>query len=117
MRTWGRPVNPDGTRGTWTKVETSSTGSNDLVYVTTLCQVLLLNLGESPFFANYGIPAMPSVLTQVVPDYYVVYTQQQFAPFFANLLVSKNATADPSYNVRIVTHNGVTLNANIPIPY
>jgi hypothetical protein len=117
MRTWGRAVNQDGSRGPWTEVSTTSTGSNDLVYVTTLCQVLLLNLGESPFFANYGIPAQQSVLQQVFPDYYVSYTQQMFAPYFANLLVSKNPDPAPNYNIQILTHEGVPLNVNVPIPY
>ncbi len=118
LRTWGRPHNSDGTYGPWTKVTTDpATGLNDLVYFTTLCQVLLLNLGESPFFANYGIPAHQSVVTQIFPDYYVAYTQQQFAPHFASLIVSKRATAEPAYNVNVTTHVGQKLNASVPVPY
>lgn len=119
MRAWGRPRNQDGSLGPWTAVTTDPvTGSNDLVYVTTLCQVLLLNLGESPFYGNYGIPAQQSVITQVWPDFYVQFTQQQFAPFFANLLVSRRRGASaPTYNVNITTHQGVKLNASIPIPF
>lgn len=117
MRTWGRPTNRDGSRGPWTMVSTDDDGSNDLVYVTALCQALLLNLNESPFYADYGIPAHPSVVTQVVPDFYVVYMQKRFAPFFANLLISKQTTPEPSYNVSVTTRQGVKLNASIPIPY
>lgn len=117
LRTWGRAHNQDGTYGPWTAVMTDQDGANDLVYFTTLCQVLLLNLGESPFWANYGIPAHQSVITQVFPDYYVTYTQQQFAPYFASLIVSKRNTPDPEYNVNVTTHAGVKLNASVPIPY
>lgn len=118
LRTWGRPFLQDGSRGQWTEVTTDpTTGLNDLVYVTTLAQVLLLNLGESPFFANYGIPAHQSVVTQVFPDFYVTYTQQQFAGYFANLIVSKRPLPSPTYNVNVTTHAGQKLNADIPIPY
>lgn len=117
LRTWGRPHNRDGTYGPWTLVTTDSNGQNDLVYFTTLCQVLLLNLNESPFYSNYGIPAHQSVVTQVFPDYYVAFTQQQFAPYFASLIVSKFPTSDPQYKVNVTTHAGVKLNATIPIPY
>jgi hypothetical protein len=45
------------------EVTTDANGYNDAVYLTTLSQVLKLNLGESPFYANYGIPQYQSVLT------------------------------------------------------
>lgn len=117
LRGWGRPHNRDGTYGPWTEVTTDQNGQDDLVWFTTLCQVLLLNLNESPFFANYGIPAHPSVITQVYPDYYVAFTQQQFSGYFASLIVAKQNTLTPTYNVNVTTHAGVKLNANIPIPY
>lgn len=118
MRLWGRPTYQDGSRGPWTVVATDpSTGLNDLVYVTNLCQVLLLNLGESPFFANYGIPAQQSVVTQIFPDYYVAQTQQQFASFFASLIITKLSLPSPTYDVFITTHQGQKLNPSIPIPY
>ncbi len=98
-------------------VTTDSNGQNDLVYFTTLCQVLLLNLNESPFYSNYGIPAHQSVVTQVFPDYYVTFTQQQFAPYFASLIISKFPTPEPQYKVNVTTHAGMKLNATIPIPY
>jgi hypothetical protein len=117
LRTWGRPMNRDGTRGPWTVVTTAADGTNDLVYFTTLCQTLLLNLNESPFYADRGIPAHQSVMTQVFPDYYVIYTQQLFAQFFANLVITKLATPAPTYNVNATTHAGVKLNAAIPVPF
>lgn len=117
MRTWGRPVYRDGSRGPWTMVTTDATGSDDLVWVTTLAQTLLLNLGESPFWANYGIPAHPSVVSQVFPDYYIAYTQQQFSKHFASLIISKQPLPNPTYTVNVTTNQGVKLNAQIPIPY
>jgi hypothetical protein len=114
VRTYGRI--PDGQGGLqWVEVTTDSNGNNDLVWLTTLCQVLLLNLGESPFYAQYGIPAQQSVLQQVFPDYYVALTQQLFAPYFASLLISRTNTNPPTYRVNVTTHQGVKLNASVPI--
>lgn len=148
MRTWGRfwgaiassegigivsssgtPILPSGlvpgqqpAAGTaaavWAEVETNSNGNNDLVYLTTLCQVLLLNLGESPFYATYGIPAQQAVMQGVFPDYYVQLTQKAFAPYFAYLTIVRTTTTNPlTYQVNVTTHSGVQLNASVPIPY
>jgi hypothetical protein len=120
MRTWGRVGQVNGLGGTWTEVTTDANGYNDAVYLTTLIQCLKLNLGESPFFANYGTPAEPSVLTQVQPDYYVLQTQQQFAKFFGSLIISKTQPtkvtnpAKPTYSVNVVTQQGSTLKGPIP---
>lgn len=116
LRTWGRPKNPDGTKGPWTIVTTDPNGFNDGVYLTTLAQVLQLNLNESPFWSNYGIPAHQSVVTQVFPDYYVNWTQQQFAPYFASLIVSKVNAPDPTYNISVTTTQGYKLNYSIAVP-
>ena len=114
MRTYGRVTNEDGSK-TWVEVTTDANGFDDSVYLTTLAQVLKLNLGESPFFANYGIPQYQTVLTQVFPDFYVMTTQQQFAPYFASLsAIRQPATYPPAYNVTAVTHSGSILNATIP---
>jgi hypothetical protein len=117
VRTYGRAHTPNGTL-TWQVVQTDpTTGLNDLVYVTTLCQVLLLNLGESPFSSQMGIPAQQSILQQIMPDYYVALTQQNFAPYFASLLISRTNTNPPTYQVNITTHQGLKINASVPIPY
>lgn len=116
MRTYGRVTNDDGTK-TWVVVQTDAAGKNDLVWATTLIQVLKLNLGESPFFANYGIPARQSIIQQIAPDYYAMRTQQQFSQYFANLVISRvSAAAEPTYRVNITTNVGVKLNADVPIP-
>lgn len=114
MRIWGRVYAVDGT-WTWQPVETAADGSNDYVYVTNLIQVLKLNLNESPFYANYGIPAQRTVIQQVFPDFFVSQTQAQFAPFFASLIIAKLAGPTPRYRVNITTNQGVKINAEIPV--
>jgi hypothetical protein len=131
MRTWGRIANPNvgqpGPPGPvdvpqppflWVQVTTDpTTGLNDMVYLTTLCQTLLLNLNESPFYSNRGIPQQQSVIQQVWPDYYVALTQQLFAPYFASLTVERETGAEnPTYNVYVMTHQGLIINASIPVP-
>lgn len=120
MRTYGRIPNPASTPIKplpliWIVVTTDAAGFNDFVYATTLIQVLKLNLGESPFYANYGIPAKTSVVTQVAPDFYSMRTQQQFAQYFANLIIAKTAANPPTYQVNVTTHAGVKLSATVPI--
>jgi hypothetical protein len=120
IRTYGRVYTYDAsgspTKGPWQMVTTDANGLNDMVMITTLAQVLLLNLGESPFFANYGIPAHQSVMQQVFPDYNVAFTQQTFASQFASLLVAKRDTPTPTYDIFVTTKLGVKLNASVPIP-
>lgn len=114
MRTYGRVTNASGGL-TWVEVSTDANGFNDQVYLTALAQVLKLNLGESPFYANYGIPAQQTVVTQVFPDYYAMMTQSQFAPLFASLVISRVPGSNPPvYNITAVTHSGSILDATIP---
>ena len=117
MRTYGRTTNQDGSK-TWVKVESDPlTGSNSWVYVTTLCQALLLNLGESPFYADYGLPAEQSVIQQIAPDFYVSRTQQRFAQFFASLIVAKDPAADhPTYNINATLFEGTPASVTVQIP-
>ena len=88
MRTYGRTVDVLSGKKTWWRVNTDENGFNDSVYVTALAQVIKLNLGESPFFADWGIPAHESVVTQVYPDLFIVRIQQRFSPFFASLVLT-----------------------------
>lgn len=115
MRVWGRISDQDGNK-IWIEVDTDPNGYNDRVYLTALAQVLLLNLQESPFYANYGIPAHTSVVTQVFPDFYVAYTQQQYAQYFSSLIVSRRHVPEPTYDINITTNQGAKLNASVPIP-
>jgi hypothetical protein len=101
MRTYGR-IN-----GVWTEVLTDSNGFNDQCYLTTLVQVLKLNLGESPFWANMGIPALNSAQMNLPPDAYVAIVQQYFAQYFANLSVARvPGQANPTYNIFALTNYG-----------
>jgi hypothetical protein len=114
VRTYGRVYAVDGSYK-WTEIDTASDGSNDAVWLTTLIQCLLLNLGESPFYANYGIPAHPSIVQQVFPDFYVYRTQQQFAVYFASLIIAKDVSSTPTYEVNVTLNNGVKIQASVPI--
>jgi hypothetical protein len=97
MRTYGRDEN-----GQWTVIT-----DPDNVMLTTLQQVLKLQLGEAPFFSSYGIPAQRSVLQQIAPDAYVRSTQARFSPYFATLMVSRvQNTENPTYNVTVRFKNG-----------
>lgn len=110
MRTWGR-IN-----GVWVAVTTDANGNNDAVYLTTLIQVLKLSPGESPFYANYGIPGQAAVLQQLFPDFYTNLTQQQFSPYFASIAITREkATApnqSPTYKVQIVTNTGALISGS-----
>jgi hypothetical protein len=121
VRTWGRvyipnlPIGPPNNPGVWTEVTTDANGFNDDVWVTTLIQTLKLNLGESPFYANYGIPAHPTIVSQVLPDFYVAQVQQQFSSYFASLLIARTSADPPTYSVSIIKHNGVKLLLQVPV--
>jgi hypothetical protein len=117
MRTWGRVGQVNGVGGTWTEVSTDPvTGDSSYVWLTTLIQVLKLGRNESPFYANYGIPAQQSVVQQLFPDLFVALTQQQFAVYFASLIISKQpaytvqGVAYPNYSVNVTLLNGSPIN-------
>ena len=115
MRVWGRPLLANGTYGPWTAVTTDSNGNNDACYVTALAQCIKLNLGESPIYANAGIPQFTTIMTQTFPDYYMSRIQQQYAQYFASLTITRvPGTLPPQYNVRAVTHSGAIISQNIP---
>ena len=117
MRVYGRIANPNGSK-TWIEVSTDpKTGSNAWVYVTALCQVLQGVLGESPFYAQYGIPAQQSIIQQIAPDLYVQRIQQQFAQYFANLSISRDPLAkNPTYNVSATLLDGSPLSVTVQVP-
>ena len=133
MRTWGRNFDADG-NPTWVKVETDARGFDDYVYITALIQCLKLNLNESPFWADFGIPARQSVLQQVAPDYNAQFIATYFSRFFASLIIARapidppagtaraqpqsqrNAKAEnpgPTYYVQILRRDGSLFEATI----
>ena len=122
MRTYGRivpdPLYPDVKK--WIEVDIDGNGFDDMIWLTTLIQVIKLNLGESPFFSNYGIPAHPSVVTQIAPDYYMSLTQQRFSSHFMSLIISRrpdgrdtNGILSPYYLVTVITKYGAILSAQV----
>lgn len=121
-RIFGRVVDPvtgqfkvdDDGAFFWEAVETPDTGDASQFWLTALAQNLQLVLGESPFNANTGVPFFDSLNTQVPPDYYVQLIQQQYAPYFLTLSISRvpqtQSRPDGSlalvYNVTAVLKNG-----------
>lgn len=99
----------------WVPITTDPDGDNSTVYLVNLIQVLLLCLGESPFYANYGIPAQPVVVQQFYPDIYMQLIQQQFAPYFANLLIVRVPDTKPHYRITATTLAGDTVSQEVAI--
>lgn len=119
MRVYGRvPIDKTDPKGPkkWVVVQTDNNNFNDAVYVTALAQTLLLNLNESPFWGNYGIPAKASVIQQIAPDLYVTFIQRYYTPFFASLVISKQADVTPTYKINIITKLGAKINRTLPVP-
>jgi hypothetical protein len=127
MRVYGRTKDELGNKS-WVVVQTDSTGNNEYVYVTALVQVLKLNLGESPFYGNYGIPARQAVMQQLAPDFYVAFIQSQYSKYFASLIVFKAAAVfppRPTYNISVLMTTGTKFQVEIdgetvpfpPAPY
>jgi hypothetical protein len=111
VRTWGR--NQDGV---WEEVTTDANGFNDRIWLVTLCQCLLLNLNESPFWAAMGIPAEQSIIQQVQPDFYVSRMAQYFSQYFASLVVAKLPGAqNPTYRISVITSQGSKIIVDVPI--
>jgi hypothetical protein len=93
-----------------------------MVMLTTLAQCLKLNLGESPFWADWGIPAYASIVTQVNPDLHMALMQQRFAPYFMTLMLQKMSDVvddagrpAPYYAITIITNYGATLDSMVAI--
>jgi hypothetical protein len=113
LRTYGRDAN-----GKWVVVQTDANGFDDNVWLTTLAQALKLTPGESPFFADVGIPAQQSIVTQVYPDFYVSLIQSRFAQYFASLNISRQISQDgitPEYRIDAVTNKGATISGTVAI--
>lgn len=115
MRTWGRVTDKKGNKK-WVEVSSDANGDFSYGWLTTLIQTLKLGLGESPFYAQYGIPAQRSIVTQVHPDYYVNMVQQQFAGYFASLAISRvDGVVNPTYNIDVIFFNGTSYRTGIVV--
>jgi hypothetical protein len=132
MRTYGRTQDVLSGKKKWWVVITDPGGFNDSVYLTDLAQVCKLNLGESPFFADWGIPAHESVMTQIFPNFYMALIQQRFSPRFAacilNPLPVPQGTADsyasgqggapaPRYYINVLTNYGARIGVHVAPDY
>ena len=111
MRIYGRtPIDEFGARQ-WIEVDTDENGANDNVYLVWLAQAFKLNWGESPFYGDWGIPAVASVVQQIAPDFFVNLTQKRFSKYFASLIVSKlqiqGQPQTPTYRVNVLFNSGV----------
>jgi hypothetical protein len=122
LRVYGRTRDVLTGKKTWVVVTTDANGFNDEVYLTNLAQVLKLNLGESPFWADWGIPARQSVITQIDPDFYMALIQQRFALNFMSLTLQRMQDAtdetgrpSPYYQISVITHWGAYLPLTVPI--
>ncbi len=111
MRTYGRDAN-----GNWIEVQTAANGDNSEVWLTTFAQALKLNLGESPFWGNYGIPSQASIQSQTAPDYYVALMQQAFSSYFVALSTQRTSGSNgqPIYNILAILNNGAIITAEVP---
>ena len=115
MHTWGRTYATDGSY-TWTKVETDDNGNDDAVYLTALCQEMLLNKGESPFYANRGISARNSIMYQIYPDYDVSLMQQNYSTRFSSLVMTRDTSVtEPTYKVSVITHSGAVISTTVAV--
>ena len=117
----GPPPGQQFAKGTqqmvWVVVQTDANGDNSWVYLVTLIQELQLELGESPFFANRGLPARQSILQQVAPDLYMSLIQQRYSQYFASLVITRTpGTTQPTYQVNVIFNSGVVINAEVPVP-
>jgi hypothetical protein len=132
MRVYGRTQDVLTGKKTWWVVTTDANGFNDSAYLTALAQVIKLNLGESPFYATWGIPAHESVVAQIFPDFYMAKIQQGYAPYFASLILTpapiSQGSADsfaagqegapaPRYNINVLTNYGSRIGVQLRPDY
>jgi hypothetical protein len=117
MRIWGRVTDRYGYKY-WVEVTTSPNGDNSAVYLTWLAQVCKLNLGESPFFGDWGIPAHASVEQQIAPDFYLQRIQQRFSQYFISVIVTKlpvvGQPQTPTYQINVLLSSGARIVTLLP---
>lgn len=104
MRVWGRTYDALG-NGKWVAVETDSNGFDDYPHITALVQAIRLNLNESPFWGQFGLPARQAILQQQPPDYNMQFIANYFSQFFASLVISRAPIAPPGGTFRTQQQN------------
>ena len=107
METLGRNV----TTGEW-KYVTSDNGA-ELVWFTTLCQVLKAEMREQPFYniEGFGIPTQDSIINHLMPDYYLMKIKEKFSEYFISPPTITRVSSYPemAYNVSVILSTGQTL--------
>lgn len=106
-RVWARIHNDDGTR-TWQAIETTSAGSNDNLNFIWLQNVLLLNINESPFYSDWGVPVHQTMVSQILPDYYMSLIQRRFSEYFASVIINRISATTPTYSISVTSATGFT---------
>lgn len=112
---WGRTYDANG-NPTWVQVMTDANGFSDYVYISAFLQCVKLNLGESPFWAEFGIPAHQAITQQLPPDYNIQLIATFFQQFFASVIVSRAAPAVAVNTVSQNTGPYGKVNPGRPIP-
>ena len=121
LRTYGRVSDPANGARWWVRVDPDTLGYPDSVWATALIQCCKLNWGESPFFADWGIPAHPAILRQAPPDYYMALMQQRFSPYFLSLVITRQPNdvqtsqdpLTPVYRIDMQFHSGATYSTTV----
>ena len=116
MRVYGRTIDntrPNANFYKWQVVQ----DDDDNIRLTHLIQVLQMDIQESPFYSNWGMPVANALITGVLSDVAINNTINQFAQYFAALQITRGISNDPKeiyYQVDVVLKNGknVTLDVN-----
>lgn len=104
MRNYGKDEN-----GNWVTLT-----DPNYVYLAAVAQALKLQLGESPIYGTYGIPAQQSVMSQIAPSVAVSKTQAQYSPYFANLTItSQQNTPQPLYSISAIFQDGTIISSAV----
>ncbi|UMM63143.1 hypothetical protein [Aristophania vespae] len=102
MRVWTRQFQSDGTRK-WVAV----TGNQAII--AWLQNNLLLQLGESPFYADKGLPVTQSLISRIWPDYYLNQLQEFFRDYVSTIQITRDTSVvndGLSYKILVIFKDG-----------
>jgi len=80
-----------------------------MIWVTIVKHELQLRVGESPFYADAGIPAEDSIITQQEPDYHVNNVKRRYEAKFNAFDITKVSGQPLVYNIALTTKNNDTV--------
>ncbi|QCE32947.1 hypothetical protein FAI41_04685 [Acetobacteraceae bacterium] len=98
-RIWARTGKPDQNgKRQWISV------SNNTAILTWLQQAVLLQLGESPFWVDWGLPVIGALTQGIYPDLYIQKTKERFQPYFLNININRTVpdTPEDQINYKII---------------